>query len=268
MLSPSLQPATLSPERDTRVGASFLPALMAGKTDEIMREWQRLTGDPAYMPVNFEDNWPVNLGKYLEPLAVDWHQRKTGQPLTRRGEWVRHPHRDWLGCTLDAWRATTDTVLDAKCVGQWRKLDEVISYYTPQLIVQRDCTGAANASLLIIHGGSEPVEYPVTWTAGYEADVWTRLDEFWDCVTSLTPPCELPAALAPVPAVRTVDMSGSNSWTAEAATWLLNKSAAKDFDAAARELKALVPADAVRCHGGGVEINRNKAGSLSIKERT
>jgi hypothetical protein len=266
MLSPSLQPATLSPERDTRVGASFLPALMAGKTDEIMREWQRLTGDPAYQPVNFEDNWPVNFGKYLEPLAIDWHQRKTG-PLTRRGEWVRHPHRDWLGCTLDAWRATTNTVLDAKAIGQWRKLDEVISYYTPQLIVQRDCVGAANAALLIVHGGSEPVEYPVTWTPGYEADVWTRLDEFWDCVMSLTPPCELPSALAPVPAVQTYDMGTSNAFVANAATWLLNKTAAKDFDGAAKELKALVPADAVRCHGGGVEINRNKAGSLSIKER-
>ena len=267
MLSPGLQPATLSPERDTRVGASFLPALMAGKTDEIMREWQRLTGDPAYVPLDLSEVWPVFQGRVLEPHVLDWHQRKTGGPLTRRGEWVRHPHRDWLGCTLDAWRPTTNTVLDAKCVGQWRKLDEVISYYTPQMVVQKDCTGAANASLLIVHGGAEPVEYPVTWTAGYEADVWTRLDEFWDCVMSLTPPCELPSALAPVPAVQTYDMGTSNAWCSNAATWLLNKTAAKDFDGAAKELKALVPADAQKCFGGGITILRNKAGSLSIKEK-
>jgi hypothetical protein len=265
MLSPNLQAAALSPNRDTRVGASFVPALMAGKSEAIMQEWKRLVGDPSYQPENLDGVWPVQIGKYLEPFVLDWEERKSG-PLDRRGEWVQNPNRNWLGCTLDAYRASTSTVLDCKVVGQWRKLDEVISYYTPQMLVQRDCTGAENASLLIVHGGSEPVEYPVTWPVGYEADVWTRLDGFWDCVESLTPPCELPELLAPVPAVKTYDMGTSNAWVSNAATWALNKSAAKDFDAASKELKALVPADAIKCFGGGITVSRSKAGSLSIKE--
>jgi hypothetical protein len=262
MLSP---PTTLSPERDTRVGASFLPILMAGKTEEIMREWQRLTGDPAYVPPNFDNNWPVALGRYLEPMVLDWHERKHG-PLTRRGEWVPHPHRPWLGCTLDGYRETDKTVLDAKVVGQWRRMEEVIAYYTPQMVVQRDCVGAENAALLIVHGGSEPVECPVTWTPDYEAEVWTRLDEFWDCVLSLTPPGGFVEKIATPAPVKTYEMSTSNAWCANAAAWIINKTAAQDFNEAAKEIKALVPADAIQCFGGGVSVVRNKAGSLTIKE--
>jgi len=256
----------LSPLRETRVGASFAPALMAGKTDQILEEWKRLTGDPSYVPTNLDDVWAPALGKFLEPFVLDWHQRKVG-PLTRRGEWVRHPSRDWLGCTLDAYHAPDDTVLDCKVIGQWRKLDEVISYYTPQLIVQAACTGAKNTALLIVQGTSEPVEYPVTWTPEYEAEVWERLDEFWDCVLSLTPPGGFPEVLAPVQAVVTYDMSTSNAWTVNAATWLLNKTAARDFDAASKEIKALVPPDAAKCNGAGIQVSRSKSGSLSIRAK-
>jgi len=259
-----LDATPLSPLRDTRVGASFLPALMAGKSDQILQEWQRLTGDPAYEPPNFDNNWPVQLGRYLEPMVLDWHERKHG-PLTRRGEWVPHPHRPWLGCTLDGYRETDKTVLDAKVVGQWRRMEEVIAYYTPQVIVQRDCVGAENASLLIVHGGSEPVECPVTWTADYEAEVWERLDAFWDCVLSLTPPGGFVEKIATPAPVKTVDMSGLNSWTAQAATWLSTIQAKKDCEASEKELKALVPADAARCYGAGVEIKRNKVGHLSVR---
>ena len=257
----------LSPLRETRVGASFSPALMAGKADQILEEWKRLTGDPSYVPTNLDDVWAVQLGKFLEPLILDWHQRKDG-PLTRRGEWVPHPSRPWLGCTLDAYRATDETTIDAKWVGQWRKLDsDVIPWYTPQVIVQVGCTGAKNGALLICHAGAEPVEYPVTWTPDYEAEVWDRLDEFWDCVLSLTPPGGFPETLAPVQAVVTYDMSTSNAWTANAATWVTNKTAAKDFEASAKELKALVPPDAIKCHGAGIVISRSKVGYLSIKEK-
>jgi len=257
----------LSPLRETRVGASFAPALMAGKAETILEEWKRLTGDPSYVPTNLDDVWAVQLGKFLEPMVLDWHQKKVG-PLTRRGEWVPHPQRPWLGCTLDAYHAPEETLFECKVVGQWRKLDvDVIPYYVPQLIVQAGCTGAKNAVLLIVQGTSEPVEYPVQWTPDYEAAVWDRLDEFWDCVLSLTPPGGFPETLAPVQAVKTYAMDTSNAWCSNAATWVLNRDAARDFDAAAKEIKALVPPDAVKCFGAGIQVSRSKSGSLSIRAK-
>ena len=43
MLSPQQHKA-----RDGKVTASFLPSLMSGDKDKILREWKRLVGDPTY----------------------------------------------------------------------------------------------------------------------------------------------------------------------------------------------------------------------------
>lgn len=252
--------------RNNRIGASFVPALMAGKTDAILREWKRLVGAPDYEPEDLGDVWAVQLGSYLEPFALDWHQKRTGRPLTRRGESVVHPQLGFISCTLDAWRGDDSTVIDCKVIGPWRKIDEACAYYLPQIIVQRDCVGADRGSLLIVHGGAEPQEYPLDIDSDYAEAVWQRIHTFWRHVEDLTPPVELPAALAPVPAVKEYDMATSNAWADRAAAWLANRVAAKEFENAAKDLKTLVPADGVRCFGHGIRIDRAKNGNLTVKE--
>ena len=172
----------------------------------------------------------------------------------------------FLGCHVDCTRDDGATVIDAKVVGAYCKIDDVIALYTPQMIAQKACTKARSAALLVVVGGAEPVEYPVDWDDAYETALWQRVDAFWACVESLTPPFPLPAIAAPVKAEKVVDLTGSNSWAAEAACWLATKDAAKQFDAASKAIKALVPADAAKAHGYGVAATRNKAGSLSIRE--
>jgi hypothetical protein len=55
-------------------------------------------------------------------------------------------------------------------------------------------------------------------------------------------------------------------WVSCGADWLLNKDAAKVADEASKILKSIVPTDAKRVHGGGIQITRNKAGALSLRE--
>lgn len=250
--------------RDGRVTASFAPALMAGDEARILSEWQRLVGSADYREPDFSANWPVRLGEYLEPLALDWHQARTGHALTRRGEVANHPSLA-VCATLDCWREADDRVIDCKVVGAWRKIDDVCAHYTPQLIVQQACAPASNAALLIVHGGAEPAEHAVEWGAEYEADVWGRIVWFLECVESLTPPVAVAPIAASVKAERVADMRESNAWAEHAAAWLANCAAAKLADKAAKELRALVPADAARAHGHGVSVSRDKAGRLSIK---
>jgi len=252
--------------REGKITASFLPALMSGDSAKILNEWRRVVGDPGYVAEDLSDSWPVHFGSLIEPYALDWHQRKTNLPLTRRGEVVDHPDRPYFCCTLDAYREADHTVIDCKAPGQWRKIDEVVAYYTPQMIAQAACVGAAKAALLIVHGGSEPAEYPVEWTPEYEVEVWRRVDNFHAHVESLTPPVELPAVAAPVKRLKIVDMTDSSEWAAQAGRWLQAYGAAQTARDAEKELKALVPADAVKAFGAGIEITRNRAGSLSLRE--
>jgi hypothetical protein len=264
MLSP-LQLAA----REGCLTASFLPKLMTWDEPEILREWQRLVGDPAWEPEDLDDKWAVQFGSWIEPYALDWHERKTGRALSHRGDVVHHPERPYFCCTLDAFRADDATVIDCKAPGPWRKLDEVEAYYTPQLIGQRACLGAERAALLIVHGGQEPVERPVEWNADYEHALWERVDNFWHCVETLTEPVErvpVPPLPPRVKPMKTYDMTGDNLWASEAVVWLENRIAARMALAAEKDLKGLVPLDAVRCHGHGIEIRRDRAGRLSLKE--
>jgi hypothetical protein len=211
--------------------------------------------------------WAVQFGSYIEKFALDWHAKKTHCKLTRRGEVVTHPKFSHVSCTLDAFCPDTNTVIDVKAPGQWRKLDDIIQYYTPQMIVQRACVDAGQASLLIVHGGSEPTEYPVEFDAAYEHEVFNRIATFWQCVEEMTPPFDVEPSLAPVPAIIEYDFSTNNEWCNEAGIWLENKEASKKFTDAAVNIKKHMPADGIIATGGGITVSRNKAGSLTIKEK-
>jgi predicted phage-related endonuclease len=252
--------------RDGKVTASFAPKLMTGDQAAIINEWRGLVGDPAYQPLDLSDVWAPMFGSYIESFALDWHQRKTNRTITRRGDSVVHPSRPYVAATLDGFRCDDATVIDCKAPGAYRKIDDVVSYYTAQMIVQRRCVGADNAALLIVHGGAEPVEVPITWDTDYEAELWRRVDAFWQCVLDLRPPFSVPPAAPPVVATRIYDLSTSNSWCDSAASWLANAPAKKLAIIAEAMLKELVPADAAKCHGAGVVVTRNRAGSLSLKE--
>lgn len=256
--------------RAGKIGASFVPALMAADPARMLEEWMRLVDHPDFDAAAVEAamlaRWPVQFGSWVEPFALDWHEARTGQPLTRRGEWVPHPELPYLGCTLDAYREADASVLDCKAPGAHRRLDEVIAHYTGQLIVQQRCTRAERAALLVVHGGAEPREYAISWSQEYEAEVWARIAWFWQRVETLQPPVAIAPTKVPVEAVRVVDMTGSNAWGDHAAVWLQTRVAAKQFEAAAKGIKGLVDEDTAEAHGHGISVVRNRAGALSVKE--
>lgn len=265
--------------RENRITASFLPALMAGDEAKILNEWRRIVDDPAYEPEDLSDKWPVQFGSFIEPFALDWHQRRTGNALTRRGENVTHPDRPHVCCTLDAWRPSDNTVIDCKAIGQWRRLDAALPYYAPQMVCQRACVGAEKASLLVVHGGGEPVEYPVELSPEYEAAVWQRVDEFWRCVETLTPPVAMVPVAAPVPPERwrTVDLNAvptvddpwpnwAHSMQPSLDKWAETNAAAKANAKATKAIRDLLPDDVGLVTYTDVKVSRAKNGAVTIKE--
>lgn len=261
----------LTPEqllaREGKITGSFLPALVSGDEAKIFNKWLELVGDPSWQPEDLSNVWAPAFGSYIESFALDWHALKTGTQLGRRGEVVVHPTRPYVCVTLDAYRSEDSTVIDCKAPGAYRKLDNVLSYYVPQMVAQRACVGAERASLLVVHGGAEPQEYPITWDDAYEQRLWEIVDQYWHCITTLTPPNGLGALAAPVKAERVYEMQGNNEWASEAVIWLETYRHAKQASTSEKALKAMVPADAKRVFGHSVEIIRDKAGRLSLREQ-
>src|SRR3954449_6462073 len=67
-----------------------------------------------------------------------------------------------------------------------------------------------------------------------------------------------------IEAVRTVDMSASNSWAEFAGVFCQTRAAYLAHDAAKTELKKLVPEDAKEATGHGVRARRSKSNAISF----
>ena len=100
----------------------------------------------------------------------------------------------------------------------------------------------------------------------YQHLLLTAERKFWRCVETGEPP-RLFGIEAPRPrieAVRTVDMSGSNSWAEFAGIFSRTRASYLEHDSAKAELKKLVPEDAREATGHGVRARRSKSGAISF----
>lgn len=266
----SMLTAAQQSARDGKVTASFVPALIAGDTAAIARKYLELIGAPSYVPEDMTKSWPAQLGSYLEPFALDWNESKTQKELTRRGEFVQHPKLPYLGATLDAWREHDRTCIDAKWVGHHVELRAAITYYTPQMVIQRACTGADRAALLIVHAGAEPAEYEIFITPDYEATVLTVVAEFWRCVETLTPPVELPTCPPPPERWTKIDLDvDAPNWAPEMIelldVWQRTTASAEAHEAAKAGVKQLLPDDCGELRHGDRLITRARNRALRIR---
>lgn len=258
----------LTPEqrrlREGKLSASEVGKLMSGDADKIMNLWRVKVGEID--EPDLSGVWPVALGVHTEALNLFWYRRTTGRPLELCGEVVTHPNCAWACATLDGFDNELVGPVDAKHVGGFEKLQTIVARYSAQMHWQMDCTGTKRSALSIIEGSREPVIEYIDWDAEFSKELWRRAAIFMQCVWDLTPPVAFPPIQAPVAAVKEVDMSTSNAWAVNAENWLKTKGYARSCAIAEKELKALVAPDVKRAYGSGIEIARDRANRMSIKE--
>ena len=261
---------SLTPEqiaaRKGRLTASRVACLMTGDAEKIMRLYREMVGEEV--PEDLSDVWPVRLGEVTEQLNLDWYEQKNGSPLARRGEVVVHSRYEWAAATLDGWDVTLGCPVETKHVGGREPLEVVIERYQPQMQWQMECTGAAQCALSVIMGANAPIVEYIERDADYAAEMVKRGKQFMACVAAKREPVALPPVAAPADATKIVDMTGNNAWAASAATWRENSAAADLCKDAEKTLKSIVPEDAKKCHGHAVQITRDRAGRLSLREET
>lgn len=255
-------------ERRKGIGASDAHKILSGEWYGL---WLDKTGRKE--PDDLSGVFAVQLGHATEALNLDWMERQETVIIEHRGLVVVSPDHAFLRCTLDGFChfQGKPTVVQAKHVNPFSKMDEVIARYTPQVIHEMICTRAPQAVLSVIVGCNEPVRTVIPFDEFFATDYIERCREFWGYVErDEEPPQGKPMEIAPLPPVedmRTVDMSLNNRWASFATDWLENKEASDKFDAAAKALKELVEPDVRRAHGHGIEAVRNKRG-LSIRSTT
>jgi predicted phage-related endonuclease len=254
--------------RKDGLGASDARVIMSGDEEAIIHLWKLKRGEVE--PDDFSDNLPAVMGLWTEELNRIWYERQTGRAVTDAGKSVSG--FDYLITDLDGLTTTErgePAVFEAKHLNPFSyKTEDAIERYQPQLQHKMMLTGRRFTEFSVFVG---TMKWEVSTVAGdsfYQSVMLERLVEFWEAVQSGKPPCAMPAVEAPkAPAfLRTVDMTGDNAWADSAFMWKMNKDAARNFEKAAKALKAKVDKDVGEATGHGIVVKRDKAGSLRISE--
>lgn len=253
-------------QRAGKLTASRVAALMTGDPEKVMRLYREMIGEQP--EEDLSDVWPVQLGSATEALNLEWYARKSmaGFSVSRRGEVVTHPIYHWAACTLDGWDEVLMCPVECKHVGGREPLEVVIDRYQPQMHWQMECTGAKQCALSVIMGANEPVVEYIDYDWQYAAEMIRRGAQFIGFVQRREPPVVLAAAPPPAGTLKEYDMTGKNEWAAYAAQWLETSTNARLNKEAEKVLKNLVPADAKKCAGHRVQITRDRANRLSLRE--
>jgi YqaJ-like viral recombinase domain len=250
--------------RTGKLTGSRIACLMTGDRDKIMQLYNEFIGEA--LPESLDHIWAVRLGECTEQLQMDWYEEKHRQSISRRGEVINHMFLDWAAVTVDGWIDAMECPIEVKHVGGREPLEVIFERYAPQTQWQMECTGADQCALSVIMGASEPVVEFLERDQAYITEMLKRGAQFMQCVRERRPPVELPAVPAPAMAEAIYDMRASNEWGHYANIWRELRMSADAYDEAAKILKSLVPLDAKKAHGHGVQITRNRAGSLSLRE--
>lgn len=246
------------------IGGSDANILMSGDDTKIMRLWQEKRGEAE--SEDLSDVLQVQLGSWTEAFNRQWYTRQTGHHVEEANRVVRCATHQFRSASLDGYIPALNAIWEGKHVSAFAKPDEVLAKYMPQLQHNMAVRGASKAVLSVIYGNHkwEAVVIDADWM--YQEQLLEIETRFWSCVQSGEPPCHIPSLAPPVAAIREADMSQSNVWIANACDWLENCAAAKKFDSAAKELKALIDPDVYRAFGGRIEARRSKAGAITIRE--
>ena len=255
--------------RESNVAAAFracLPRIIMGDNEgALTRLWREKRGEVE--PEDLRGNLIVQLGTVTEQLNRHWYECQTGLVVTQVQRRAFHPVKRWMAATLDGMVEATGAVFEAKFMLPWSFSEEGASEkHMAQLQHNMWVTSSRSAVLSIITGGGKWVEMTIPADPLYQHLLLTAEKKFWRCIeTGETP--HLFGIEPPKPrieAVRTVDMSGSNSWAEFAGVFCQTREAFLHHEAAKVELKKLMPDDAKEAVGHGVRAKRSKAGAISF----
>ncbi len=255
--------ATQMAARKGKLTASRVACLMTGDAGKIMQLYQEMIGEGE--PEDLSGVWPVRLGEITERLNLEWFERR-GTPISRLGEVVQHPKLAWAAATLDAWCDDLRCPVECKHVGGREPLEVIIDRYQPQMQWQMECTSAEQCALSVIMGANEPVVDFIPRDPEYALEMVLRGEQFMKFVALRKPPVVLDPVPPPADATKLYDMTGNNQWADKADIWIACNPMATKVRDAEKVLKSLVPVDAKKCHGHGIQITRDRAGRLSLRE--
>lgn len=217
------------------------------------------------------------LGHVTERFNILWHARLHDFEVAFPDNAV-FKDKPFIRCHPDAIGkdAKGEFVIDAKHTGAqapWWGPTEVASYYYWQGQHNMLACGIGRFAITPIWGNDIEDMLFIDADPEHQEEYLERATAFWWHIENKTPPENVKAGKAKptinLDNMRVVNMTEGNAaetWRIMAETFCSTKEAHKEHEAVKKEIKDLIADDVKLATGHGIEVSRNKAGAITIKE--
>ena len=274
-------------DRKSGIGGSDAVKIMSGDWLDL---WMEKAGHRHPPPL--DDVFRVQLGLVTEEFHLRWISKRQKIRILLAGSIPGHwgedkiigepwRHKDYafMYATLDGWDEDNDTHLEVKHCGGHATVRDRADYYMAQIQHQLAVTERQWCWFSIIAGNEEPATVKIDRNDDYISRLIEMEQTFWwhvqrDVKPDILPTGKLDAAAGLVGEIlvggfkEDMDMSRHNRWAELAQEYRALRPLKQQYEELCTELKTLIPSDRKRVFGHGVQIIRDKAGRLSIREDT
>ena len=214
----------------------------------------------------------VQLGQVTEYFNIIWNAAEYDWEVYFPKEDMCHPDFPHIRCLADAIGrdSISEFVIDGKHTMQkapWWDEQKIVETYYWQAQHNMLVWGMGRFALTPIWGNDKGDPLWIDGNPDHQEAYLEKVNAFWWHVEHKTPPNQQDPGEEIVIALddmRTLSMDGNNSWAELADRYREQEANAKLFESAKKEIKELVPADVKNAYGYGVQIKRNKKGSLTV----
>jgi predicted phage-related endonuclease len=234
--------------------------------------WQIKTGRTE--SEDLSDNLAVQLGIYTEDFNLEWFQTHQDvllleQQVTFEGNINNVPAKG----TVDAICLHEHSIVEAKHTNAYNNMDAVIEYYMPQIQLYMRLADCNGAYMSVIFGNNKWESAHVARNDKYFDSMWTVVSDFWGYVVRDEEPVGVDTPTLSIDSIAVDQMvkrdaQKDNHFISRAVDYIENEEAAKAFEAAKKDLKAMVGDNEREVYCDLLTVKRDKRGSLRITMRS
>lgn len=216
-------------------------------------------------------NIAVQLGIWTEDFNLKWFEQENNAEITDQ---QRTFAQDIEGVPV---RGTIDgvwgkSIVEAKHTNPRKNMDDVISYYMPQIQTYAYLAKARGIHMSVIFGNSKWESAYVAFDQDYFNSMWAVVSSFWGYVIRDEEPVGIDTPSINIDKIKVDNMvrrdaSADNHFTSAAHDYLENQSAAKSFEIAKKDLKSMVGPNEREVYSDIISIKRSKNGALRFTPR-
>ena len=257
-------------ERKGFIGGSDAVKIMNGNWYEL---WQIKTG--RVEPEDLSHKVAVQMGITTEDMNLSWFEKEYSKKILDKQDKYTRTHNGvpYIG-TLDGVLEDDNDLIEAKHTFAHNTLDKVCDYYMAQVQLYLWLSNMDGAYMSVFFGNNRWECAYVKKHDSYISVVLDACTDFWAHVESddepigHDQPIASPKNQIPIDDMIKRDASSDNHFTYLAQEYIEFEPAAKSFESAKKDLKAIVADNEREVYSELLTIRRDKRGALRISKRS